>query len=145
VGGALSMSLLGDKVRRSRTAIAGLVAISGGVLLLGTTRQYGVGLAAMFLMGIGYVHVTVSLNTSIQMRVAETYRGRVLAIYLMGLLVGVPIGALAIGAISDPLGLRPTTIACGAALLAVTVFTVVRFRGLAPLDEALEDEFVGIG
>lgn len=145
VGGALSMSLIGDRVRRSRTAIGGLVAISVGVLLLGLTRSYGIGLVAMFLMGIGYVHVTVSLNTSIQMRVAEAYRGRVLAIYLMGLLAGVPVGALALGALSDVAGLQPTAIACGIGLCAVTAFTVVRFRGLAPLDEALEDEFVGMG
>jgi predicted MFS family arabinose efflux permease len=139
------MSVIGDRVRRSRTAMSGLLTISTGVVLLGITRSYSMGLVAMFLMGVGYLHVTVSLNTSVQMRVAETYRGRVLAIYLMGLLAGVPIGALALGLITSSAGLQPTTIGCGLALFAVSALAIIRFRGFAPLDQALEDEFVGIG
>jgi MFS family permease len=143
-GGALVaafvMSIIGDRVRGSRTAIAGLVLMSSGVVLLGLTTSYRVGLLAMFLMGFGYVHVTVSLNTSVQMRVAESYRGRVMAIYLMGLLAGVPVGALVLGAVTDAAGLRPATLVCGLTLFAITALAVVRFRGLAPVDEAIVDD-----
>jgi predicted MFS family arabinose efflux permease len=86
------------------------------------------------------VHVTVSLNTSVQLRVADAYRGRVVAIYLMGLLAGVPLGALILGAVTDAAGLRPTTIGCGLLLFATTAVALVCFKGLAPIDESLADE-----
>src|SRR5439155_8726508 len=137
---AISMSLIGDRVRGSRTAIAGILVIGSGVTVLGLTGSFGVGLVAVFLMGLGYVHVTVSLNTSIQLRVAEAFPGRGIAIYLMGLLAGVPIGALVLGSIADAAGLRQMTLACGVLLFAVAAVGIVRFNGMAPVDEALETE-----
>ena len=72
-------------------------------------------------------------------RVAETYRGRVLSIYLMGLLAGVPFGALLEGWLADVIGLRATIGGAGALLIAYTVVMAVRYGAMAPLDEQLED------
>ena len=41
-----------------------------------------------------------------QVRVAEVYRGRVVSIYLMGLLAGLPLGSLVLGTLADAIGLR---------------------------------------
>jgi MFS family permease len=140
VVGSLVISIGGDSAPRSRVALTGLFVMSGGIFALAASPIYGIGLVALFLMGVSYVLVAVSLNTSIQIRVADEYRGRVLSIYLMGLLAGVPVGALIEGRLADLVGLRQTVALAGAALVAYAVFAVVRFGGMAALDEALETE-----
>lgn len=138
--GALIMSSYGDHVRRSRMATIGLSVFSVGIFLLAAAPGYGFGLGALFVMGVSYLMVSVAVNTSIQVRVAEHYRGRVISIYLMGLLAGVPLGALAEGRLADVIGLRPTTAIAGGCMALYTAFALIRYRGLAPLDESVEDE-----
>jgi MFS family permease len=138
--GAVLMSAYGDHVRRSRTATIGLSVFCIGILLLAAAPAYVYGLSALFVMGVSYLMVSVSMNTSIQVRVEEHYRGRVLSIYLMGLLAGVPLGALAEGRLADVIGLRPTTAIAGGGMALYTVFALIRYRGMAPLDESVEDE-----
>lgn len=132
----------GDRVRRSRMALVGLGMCASGEILLGAAPGYAVGLVAISAMGIAYILVAVSLNTSIQARVDEGHRGRVLAIYLMGLLAGVPLGALLGGVLADMIGLRATVIAGGAALAVFLVIVLLAFHAMAPLDETIETEQV---
>jgi MFS family permease len=139
VVGALVMSAYGDRVARSRMAMTGLVSYTAGVLLLASAPVYAVGLLAVLSMGVSYLLVSVSLNTSIQVRVAETYRGRVLSIYLMGLLAGVPFGALIEGLLADIAGLRATIAGAGVLLIVYTLVVLTRFDAMSPLDQALED------
>jgi len=77
----------------------------------------------------------VSLNTAIQARVAESYRGRVLSIYLMGLMSGVPIGALIEGRAAQLIGLRTAVIGAGVAQILFTVVAATSGAGFASLDE----------
>lgn len=136
--GALIMAVYGDRVLRSRMAMAGLAVYTASVFALAGTPLYAFGLAALFLMGVAYLMISVSLNTSTQIRVAETYRGRVLSIYLMGLLAGVPFGALVEGWLADVVGLRVTIAGAGVVLVAYALVMLGRFGGLAPLDQGLE-------
>jgi len=133
--GALVMGSYGDRIRRSRMAAIGLLQFAGGVLLLGAAPTYGLGLTSLLVMGIAYLLVSVSLNTSIQARVSEEYRGRVLSIYLMGLMAGVPVGALVEGRLAEVIGLRAVVIAAGLLQLAFGLATIVGGDGLGSLDE----------
>jgi predicted MFS family arabinose efflux permease len=137
--GVLIASLYGDLVRRSRMALYGLLIMVAGVLVVSVATAYAVGLGAFFVMGVAYLLVAVALNTSIQVRVAEAYRGRVLSIYLMGLLGGMPVGALLEGRLGDVVGLRTTVAGAGIALGLFSLYAAAHFRALRPLDEALED------
>ena len=101
---------------------------------------YAVGLAAMATMGVAYLLIATALNTSIQARVDEVHRGRTMSIYLMGLLAGVPIGALIQGYLADLIGLRATVFVSAAALIVAGVIGALRTDRYRPLDEALEDE-----
>ena len=67
-------------------------------------------------MGTSYVLVSTALNTSIQIRVDEEHRGRVMAIHLMCLLAGVPFGALILGKLASLVGLGESIIGFGLAL-----------------------------
>ena len=135
--GAVLMSVLGERVRRSRMALAGTLILSLASLGLGLATRYAVGVAAVGVMGVAYMLVAVSLNTAVQAGVSEPYRGRVLSIYLMGLLAGLPIGALVEGRLGDVIGLRPTVVASAVALLAYVVLAVVSFHRLRAIDRDL--------
>ena len=132
--GAVVMSVLGERVRRSRMALAGTLILAAGALGLALATRYGVGVAAVGVMGVAYLLVAVSLNTAVQAGVSERYRGRVVSIYLMGLLAGLPLGALVEGRLGDLIGLRPTVVASSAALFAFVVLAVVSFHGLRAID-----------
>ena len=62
----------------------------------------------------------------------------------MGLLAGVPLGALVQGKLADVIGLRATVIAATIGLVVCAVIGIVRAHAFRPLDEAVEDE-TGIG
>ena len=137
--GSLFTLAYGDRLRRSRLALTGLLVFTAGEILLGSAPTFLVGLVGLAAMGVAYILVAVSLNTSIQARVDESHRGRVLSIYLMGLLAGVPLGALAGGAIAEAVGLRATVIGGGVILGMFAIVAVVVFHSMRPLDESLED------
>ena len=132
--GAVVMSVLGERVRRSRMALAGTLILAAGALGLALATRYGVGVAAVGVMGVAYLLVAVSLNTAVQAGVSERYRGRVVSIYLMGRLAGLPLGALVEGRLGDLIGLRPTVVASSAALFAFVVLAVISFHGLRAID-----------
>ena len=136
--GTITSMFLGDRIRRSRMVMTGILVFAGSQILLGSAPVYVVALVGLFGMGVAYTLVAVALNTSIQARVDESHRGRVLAIYLMGLLAGVPLGALSAGALAEGIGLRATIIAGGAVLAAFAAVAVARLDAMQPLDEAIE-------
>ena len=67
-----------------------------GVAVLGmaATPSYAGGLVAMATIGVGYLAVASSLNTSIQLAVDDRFRGRVLALYVMVFTGAYPLQAL---------------------------------------------------
>ena len=144
IAGSLLVALWADRFRRSRVAIAGLFLYSAGELLFAVAPEYALGIAGMVTMGAAYILVATALNTSVQARVDEAHRGRAMSIYLMGLLAGVPLGALVQGKLADVIGLRATVIAATIGLVVCSVIGIVRAHAFRPLDEALEDE-TGVG
>lgn len=144
IAGALLVALWAERYPRSRVAVAGLFVFSAGELLFGIAPAYAAGIAGMVTMGTAYILIATALNTSVQARVDEAHRGRAMSIYLMGLLAGVPLGALLQGNLADLIGLQATVIASAVALAVCAVVGVTRAGGFRPLDEALEDE-TGVG
>jgi MFS family permease len=58
----------------------------------------------------------------------------------MGLLAGVPVGALVEGRLGDAIGLRPTVVASAVALFVFVVLALVSFHGLRAIDLDLTHE-----
>jgi len=80
-------------------------------------------------VGVGAVYITVlsGLNTVVQLRAPAAARGRVLGIYMMGLGIIYPIGAVLQGWIADHVGVRAITVAGALVLLgSVAVVTLAR-------------------
>ena len=123
-----------DFIRRSRMALSGLVLYCVGVLLIGLAPNFTVGLLGFFVNGAAHVQVAISMNTSIQIQVAEEIRGRVLSIYLMGVFAGMPIGALVGGTLGDVIGLRPVIVGYAVVLALYIVVVLTLFGRLERLD-----------
>jgi predicted MFS family arabinose efflux permease len=118
----------------------GLAVSSASVVVLGATPFFSLGLAVLLTMGVAYAFLSVSLNTTIQARVVDAYRGRALSIYLMGLMVGVPIGALIEGWLANVIGLRSTVVGVGVVQGAFAVCVITLSRGMTSLDENVDAE-----
>jgi MFS family permease len=140
VVGSLIVAFWADRYLRSRVAVFGLFLFAAGEVLFGGAPTYAVGIAGMLAMGLAYVLIATALNTSIQARVDEVHRGRAVSIYLMGLLAGVPLGALVQGMLASLVGLRATVVGSALLLAVSAAVGMVVFASFRPLDEALEDE-----
>jgi len=136
--GSLFSATYGDVVRRSRLTLVGLASFAASELLLGAAPTFGIALVGLAGMGLAYLLCSVSLNTAIQARVDESHRGRVLSIFLMGLLAGIPSGALTMSAVAEGIGLRATVIGGAVVLAGFVMLTSARFERFAPLDETLD-------
>ena len=89
---------------------------------------YWWGLAALLVAGAGYLAVASTLNTTLQLLVDEHMRGKVIALYLMGLTGTVPVGNLIQGWATEAVGPRITVLVGGAAFLAVTAWLAASRR-----------------
>ena len=52
------------------------------------------GALALLVAGAGYLGISSTLNTTVQLQVTEVMRGRVIALYIMSLTPAMPLGAL---------------------------------------------------
>jgi len=137
VTGSVLVATIADRMLRSLVANIGIVGLSLGVVALGLAPAYGVGVAAMFVMGLAYLLLATSLNTGVQARVEDEFRARVMAIYLSSLLLGVPLGSLVQGKLAEWVDLRAVIVGSGVALLGFAAYTWLRHARLRPLDESL--------
>jgi len=120
-GGALlaSVFLLTRREIRRLTLWVGFAATSAGISLglFSATTQWWQGVPVLVALGFSTTLAFSGCNTLIQTRVEETFRGRVMAIFSMALLGMAPVGCLAVGAVSELIGIRLTLALCGLATL----------------------------
>lgn len=115
----------GGGIPRSRLVAIAMTAYGSALVLLGAAPVVLLGAASLLVAGAGYLGITASLNTSVQLQVREDMRGRTMALYLMVLTASVPIGSQIQGWLVDLIGVRWTVAGAGALFLAT--FVVLRF------------------
>ncbi|HLF41861.1 MAG TPA: MFS transporter [Acidimicrobiia bacterium] len=120
--GTVLLGAYGDALRRSRLTTVSIAVYGLAVTGMGLTPSYTGGLAAMFLIGLGYLVIVSALNTSIQETVDPGFRGRVMAIYGMSFTGAFPVGALLQGFLTDVIGVRPVVTAAGLLLVGYAAF-----------------------
>ena len=131
---SLGIALHADRFARSRLTLVSLLVVAGGAGLLAAATPLVVGLVALFVIGTGQTIVSITQNTTVQLQVHDRYRGRVLAVYLMTLFIGVPIGTLLLGAISNATGIRGASAATAFLVVAYVAVALVRFDAMRALD-----------
>ena len=126
----------GRHLRRSRQVAAGLSCYLACAVAITATSSYTVGLIAYFVGGFGHLLIAVALNTMIQGYVPDDMRGRAVSYYILGVLVGIPVGTFLLGRAADAFGMR-WAVAGDAAVMAV-VLGVVLVRGSMSVFDRIE-------
>ena len=117
----------GGKFAPKLSIVAGIGLIVYGVMLVvfALAPSYPISVLALAVIGACFLAVVASINTSGQMIVADSFRGRVLALRMMVFTVAAPTGGLVQGWFADVIGPRPTVVAAG--LIMVTAAVLLRF------------------
>jgi MFS family permease len=132
VGGAL-----GD-VSRARTVRLALPVYGLAVAGFGLSTAYWVGIVAVAMAGAGFLAIVATTNTAAQAIVVERFRGRVMAIRVMGFTASYPLGGLLQGWLADRIAPAVVIATAGALLVALGAWFVVRPAWLTPLDDPPE-------
>jgi MFS family permease len=133
----------GETVTRSRLAMLGLVGYVIGVALTVVTRNYTIGLIAFFVCGLSHIPIATSLNTFMQSAVPDEIRGRVLSVYLLGVMLGMPVGSFGLGRLSDAIGMREVLAIDAVAFAIFLVVAATRFSRFRDIDrDTVEDVVV---
>ncbi len=127
VAGALALPSLAERWGRRRVLRIALFVLPLLLAVYGLAPGLWWSAAAFLVVGAGYICVLSGLNTVVQLRAPAEARGRVLSIYMMGLGVVYPIGAVLQGGIADRAGVRAVTVG-GAALLFAVLGAIALLR-----------------
>ncbi len=103
--------------RPSRVLVGGLIFYGVGELILTSTTIYVVGLVGVLIAGSSHITMATTTNSALQLHVSEAMRGRVMAMYLMVLTMGMPVGAIIEGPLADVVGVRTVVTVMGATLV----------------------------
>jgi hypothetical protein len=100
------------------------------MILFALSPSLWVGFAFLFVAGFGYLASNARATTQLQLEVAETHRGRIMALWSIAFLGLRPFASIVDGAIADVAGVRAAgvVLALTALLAAVLVGRRVRRR-----------------
>ena len=125
VGGALAITPLAARWGRGRILVAELALLSVALIAYALAPSLLLAALALTVVGAIYIGVLSGLQTVVQLRAPDEYRGRILSLYLVALGVIYPIGSLLQGPLADRIGLGATTTMFALALLVVLALVAV--------------------
>jgi MFS family permease len=98
--GALTLASLGDSPHKRKFFYGGLFGFCGMLLLFAQSKAYWLSAATLAASGFCMIIFFATANTSVQTRVPDELRGRVMGIYALAFLGLTPFGSLLAGAIA---------------------------------------------
>jgi MFS family permease len=129
MAGSLALSI---RTPPRRLMLPGIVLMLGtfGLALapVGLLRQNAAVMALLVVCGVSMVTCLALCNTTIQQRVPEALRGRVLSMYTFSFYAFIPFGNLGSGMIAERFGIGRTLLLLGGTLLACAVVAAVAVR-----------------
>ncbi|CAI8302379.1 MAG: Uncharacterised protein [Acidimicrobiales bacterium AG-410-I20] len=119
---------------RSRIQFGSLLGYGAAIVLFALAPKFWVGFLALLLIGGVHLVSATNLNSVVQLQVDDEVRGRVMALYLMGVLGIMPFANLLMGILISTFGPRPVSAVAGV-LLGVAGFFLYSTGRLFHLDE----------
>ena len=119
VGSLLASAFISGRGGRMPRAVLERQAIllyGTGLLIVASSSWLGLGMLGYLLTGAAHMLHGTTLSTALQMRVDEEFRGRVMSVFIVAILSGIPIGGLAFGILGDLVGLRWVVLSAGLVL-----------------------------
>ncbi len=118
LAGSLALSVSTPPERRMVPAVLASMATFGAALLgIAFFRDHDVVIGLLAVCGCSMVICTALCNTSIQRRIPDAMRGRVLSMYTFAFSGFLPFGNLTAGIMAEHRGLTPTMMVLGGGLL----------------------------
>jgi hypothetical protein len=90
-------------------------------MVLGLTANWYVALAMVFIIGLCLTHNGIDLQAVLQLALTDTYRGRVMGLWIVLVIGGAAISAIVLGSVADIFGMSATLIGTGIACAALVV------------------------
>lgn len=134
----------GSALPRSRLVVIAMSVYGVALVALGLSPVYLMGAAALLVAGAGYLGISSTLNTTVQIQVTEQMRGKVLALYVMTLTLAVPLGSLLQGWLVDVIGVQVTVAAAGAAFLGIMLLLRFGLRLFTAMDGSADEAGPGL-
>jgi len=131
--GSLTGALLGARrVGRPRLRLVILAGLAFGIveIALGLMPSYVAFAALTPLLGLSLLTMLNAANTTVQLSVGPSIRGRVMALYMMLVMGGTPLGAPIVGWVGATFGARWTLIGGGAMSVIGVCVAVLVFGGV---------------
>ena len=135
IGAVLAVPLVTGYVSFMKPSVQQTIATVGyglAVILFAVAPSYAVAFCALGILGIMHLTSASNLNSVVQLQVDEEMRGRVMAIYLVGVLGPAPFAGLAMGWLVSSFGPRLVVALSGSilALLAIVLWSRGKFNDL---------------
>ncbi|HUP44581.1 MAG TPA: MFS transporter, partial [Thermoanaerobaculia bacterium] len=116
--GALALSMRTPGQERGLLLIVGALALNGAALMsVAAFRSRPAVLALLFVCGITMVVCMALCNTTIQSRLPDFLRGRVLSMYTFAFYASIPLGNLIAGAVAERGGIRRALVMLGSGVV----------------------------
>ena len=136
IGAVLSAPMVAGVIGRIRPSTQQFAATTGyglAVAAFALAPTYAMGFGALAAIGLTHLVSASNLNSVVQLQVDDAMRGRVMAIYMVGVLGPLPFSNLLVGWLISVYGPRPVVAVCGGLLVLAAL--VLRSSGrLAHLD-----------
>ena len=135
IGAVLAVPLVTGYVSFMKPSAQQLIATVGygfAVIIFAVAPSYSVAFCSLGILGIMHLTSASNLNSVVQLQVDEEMRGRVMAIYLVGVLGPAPFAGLAMGWLVSSFGPRLVVALSGSilALLAIVLWSRGKFNDL---------------
>jgi MFS family permease len=123
---ALALARLGDFKHKGLLLAVSSITFSLSLILFSLSRVYVLSLVALLFAGGSSVMAMALINTLLQTRVSDEYRGRVMSVFMFTFAGFMPFGNLIAGAVSEVLGVpfavMLSGIVCAAFFVAINIF-----------------------
>ena len=116
-------------------AYVAIVAGALGAVALGATDNWLIAMATVFVLGFSATTNGIDLQTSLQLALSDVYRSRVMSLWILLVIGGAAVNAIALGFLADLFGMSGTLIGAGIACAFLTgagIFGSARPRGGTP-------------
>jgi MFS family permease len=134
VGGALVAASLGHVARKGLFILGGVTLFGGTLVLFAVTTSYAVALGLLVLVGGLNTFYMSTANTTLQMYVPPSLRGRVLSVYTMTAIGFMPLGSMVLGGVGTLVGVPQVVLIGGLATAVVAVLVALRMPSLLKLE-----------
>jgi predicted MFS family arabinose efflux permease len=111
----------------------GLVTFGAALTWLGLSRTPLVGTLAALAVGVTYMAMTTSLTTAFQVRLDDTNRGKLTAIWMMGYAGCVALSNIALGPVVDAVEMPPVLLFGAAVAVLLSLYANLRETAVVPV------------